>query len=180
MTNRRARFVLLVALGLVAITSLRASAAEQLANIVRGIALTALRQPIGDHVVRLRSLDGIRPVRTGRTNSTGAYEFNAVDPGVYYVEIVDRANRIVSTDGPIRVASNTSQRRRAVRVAVAGAAAGSIGALTMSALRPGTVVPESTNGQAPSGTAMEVVNAATNAGITDARIRGFRPLPSGF
>jgi hypothetical protein len=179
MTKRRVRCVLLAALSIMVVASLRVSFAEQVnAGTIRGVAMTALRQPLMDHVVRLRSLDGVRPVRLGRTNTTGAYEFNAVAPGIYCVEVVDRSSRVVTTDGPITVSKDVEQHHP-VRIALMATTAASMGAIAMGVRQSGTASqPQSSAVEIFRGTSDEVVTVAVRAGIGGVILTD-RPIPSG-
>ena len=96
-------------------------------STIKGVAMTSTRQPLPDYFLRLRSLDTTRLVKVARTDSSGNYEFDSVEPGLYYVEILDRANHLVGTDGPITVApggkNDHSLRTRVITAAALSATA---------------------------------------------------------
>lgn len=175
--SRCARSALSVALIVLATVFSDVSAAGRVeGGTIKGIAMTAVRQPLPDYFLRLRSLDTARLVKVGRTNSAGSYEFANVEPGTYCVEVLDRTNKIISTDGPIVVSKN-SENDHTLRTTLISTAALSAGAIAISALRDG-----SANGT-PTGaifqpTATEVVDAAAVAGIKDGVTQGNRILPS--
>src|SRR3954469_3405568 len=102
---RHARVVLLVGLGILMAAGQVPSAAGTDRGTIKGVAMTAVRQPLADYVVRLRSLDTARLVQTAKTNSAGVYEFVNVQPGTYCVEVLDGTSRVISSDGPIVVST---------------------------------------------------------------------------
>jgi hypothetical protein len=189
MSTRLARCVVLAALiGTTGASVAVVSADPARDGVIHGTAVTALRRPLADHLVRLRSLDTVGTVRTARTNSTGGYEFSGVRPGMYYVEIVDRANRILTTDGPIAVAGRTSQRPSPARLTIARvpvaapplvpASTAPLASATPQAAASAAASPQSPTAQDTlTGRAAEVVRAASAAGITGIGAAN-RPLPS--
>jgi len=175
--TRSGRVVLsVVALALVAAVSQASAAGRVEAGTVKGIATTALRQPLAGYLLRLRSLENARLVRVIRTDAAGAYEFTNVDPGIYYLEVLDSANKIISTDGPI-VVSKSSEQKHTLRTTLIVAAALPATAVAIGSLRDGRMNarPAPTTFQP---TAAEVVDAAAVAGIKDGMTQGERILPS--
>lgn len=170
--TRRAQVVLFVVLTVMTTGVFRVSAAGRVeGSTIKGVAMTALHQPLPDFFLRLRSLDTARLVKVARTDSAGSYEFSNIDPGTYYVEILDRANRVISTDGPITVAKNgvTNHALRTTLVSAAAlSAAGAVAVVVLSGSAPATF-----QSSAPA-----VVDAAAVAGIKDGVTQGNRVLPS--
>jgi hypothetical protein len=161
----------------VAVVSTVSAAGRVEAGTIKGVAVTALRQPLPDYFLRLRNLDTARLIKVTRTNAAGAYEFANVEPGTYYVEVLDRANKIISTDGPI-VVSKSTETKHALRTTLISAAAISAGAVAVGVMRDGPASANLATGTTFQPTAAEVVDAAALAGIKDGVTQGNRILPS--
>jgi hypothetical protein len=176
--TRCARVVLSVVLIILVNLVSNVSAAGRVeAGTIKGIAVTALRQPLPDYFLRLRSLDTARLVKVARTNASGAYEFANVEPGTYYIEVLDRANKIISTDGPI-VVSKSNESKHGLRTTLISAAALSAGAIAIGALHDSPLTTGTAAGTTFQATAPEVVDAASAAGVKDGVTPGNRTLAS--
>jgi len=75
----------------------RTSAAAQSTGSIIGAAKTTAGQPLGGHVVRVRSVRTGDVVATATTSAAGSFVIPDLDQGSYVVEITDAAGRVVGT-----------------------------------------------------------------------------------
>ena len=93
----RRLIAIVLALLLVFAGTPRTSAAAQSTGSITGAAKTTAGQPLGGHVVRVRSVRTGEVVATATTSATGSFVVPDLDPGSYVVEITDAAGRVVGT-----------------------------------------------------------------------------------
>ena len=167
MFRKGVALVLFAGLFVWGIASLTAASKGSEAAAISGVAKAADQRPLGDYLVRLRSLDTAHLVAITRTNAGGEYAFRAVTAGRYAVEVVDARDRIIGTAGPF-VTSATGGRSRLPRVALVGGAA----AAGLAALSTNT-----SSSKGSKGSAADVAAAAASAGISGSKITK-RTLPS--
>jgi SdrD B-like domain len=169
MSKQTRRLVIVIAIVGYAIAAPRPSVEAQSAAAPRisGTALTPLRQALSGHLVRLRALNNGRVVKTVTTAVNGEYAFDAIDAGTYWIEVADPAGRIISTDGPVVIATRQAAVTRSpLRRTFA---ADSIGTLRAKQLLANA-------NPAPAAAVME---AAADAGIRTRSVDlSTRPLPS--
>src|SRR5436309_1032777 len=171
MFRKSVALVLFAGLFIWGIASLTAASKGSEAAAISGVAKAADQRPLGDYLVRLRSLDTAHLVAITRTNAGGEYAFRAVTAGRYAVEVVDARDRIVGTAGPY-VISATGGRSHVTSVAlVGGAAAAGLAAL------PTNTSSSSSKGSSSKGSAADVAAAAASAGISGSKVTK-RTLPS--
>lgn len=113
MVKRIASLALIVALGV----AVAASAAPQASGRIAGTVRDAQGQPLPNAKLQLRNVDTGQVIARTRAGASAAYEFNAVPPGNYIVEIVDESDRVIGLSA-------------ATALAAGGSIAGLIAALT--------------------------------------------------
>src|SRR5437867_5175270 len=152
MFRKGVALVLFAGLFVWGIASLTAASKGSEAAAISGVAKAADQHPLGDYLVRLRSLDTAHLVAITRTNAGGEYAFRAVTAGRYAVEVVDASDRIVGTAGPYVISATGAPSHVTSVALVGGVAAAGLAAL-------------STN-TSSKGNAADVATAAASAGIT--------------
>jgi len=115
MVKRIASLALIVALGV----AVAASAAPQSSGKIAGTVRDAQGQTLPGAKLQLRNVDSGQVVARTRAAGDAAYEFNAVPPGNYIVEIVDDSDRVIGLSA-------------AAALTTGGAVTGLIAALTAS------------------------------------------------
>ena len=91
MMKRFATLLLVFALG----AAVSAGPAPQASGKVGGTVRDAQGQPLPNAKLQLRNVDTGQVVARARAAGNAAYEFTAVPPGHYIVEIVDDADRVI-------------------------------------------------------------------------------------
>jgi hypothetical protein len=115
MVKRIASLALIVALGV----AVAASAAPQSSGRIAGTVRDAQGQALPNAKLQLRNVDTGQVVARTRAAADAAYEFSAVPPGNYIVEIVDDSDRVIGLSA-------------AAALTTGGAVTGLIAALTAS------------------------------------------------
>ena len=113
MVKRIATLLLVVSLG----AAVSASPAPQVSGKVGGTVRDAQGQALPNAKLQLRNVDTGQVVARTRAAANAAYEFSAVPPGNYIVEIVDDSDRVIGLSA-------------AATLATGGAVTGLIAALT--------------------------------------------------
>jgi len=89
-----------------------------------GVVLDASQKPVANACVRLVNSDTGEQVATTRTDGQGKYQFPAVKPGNYFVEVRDaNCDKVIGTSAPLVVAA-AAMTDIAVVVGEAAAAGG--------------------------------------------------------
>jgi len=83
-------------------------AAAKSPGTITGVSRSTAGQPLGDHVVRVRSVRTGDVVATATTSVNGSFVVPNLDPGSYVVEIVDTAGRIVGTSAIATLAEGST------------------------------------------------------------------------
>jgi hypothetical protein len=91
MVKRIATLLLVVALG----AAVSAGPAPQVSGKIGGTVRDAQGQPLPNAKLQLRNVDTGQIVGRTRAAGNAAYEFTAVPPGNYIVEIVDDSDRVI-------------------------------------------------------------------------------------
>jgi hypothetical protein len=116
MVKRMASLALIVALGV----AVAAAAAPQPSGKIAGTVRDEQGQPLPNAKLQLRNVDTGQIASRTRAGADAAYEFSAVPPGNYIVEIVDDSDRVIGISA-------------AAALTAGGAVTGLIAALTASA-----------------------------------------------
>jgi hypothetical protein len=131
------------------------SVAAQSTGTITGATKTTAGQPLGGHVVRVRSVRTANVVATSTTSAAGNFVLSNIDPGSYVVEVVDAAGRLV---GASAIATVVAGGTASLNVTVAstqlvGGASGALIALLVAAgaaATAGVIVAATGNEASPS------------------------------
>jgi hypothetical protein len=123
MVKRIACLVLALSLGL-AVASDAAQAAGKIAGTVRD----AQGQVLANARLQLRNIDTGRLVATTRAGADGSYEFTAIAPGNYLVEIVDDSGGVIGLSPATALGASGAITGLIVSASAAGAVAGAAAA----------------------------------------------------
>lgn len=99
--RRIAAVALVLAIALYGLPPLALAAPQS--GAIAGVAQASGGAPFANHTARLRSVQTGDVVASTTTDAAGAFEFAAVAPGSYVVEIADAAGRVVGISGVTRV-----------------------------------------------------------------------------
>ena len=123
MVKRIGWLVLILALGLAV-----GADAGQAAGKISGTVRDAQGQILPNAKLQLRNVDSGQLVATTRAGADGAYEFSAINPGNYIVEIVDDSGRVIGLSPATALAAGGAITGLMVSATAAGAVAGAAAA----------------------------------------------------
>ncbi len=126
-------FVLTLAVAVAAIpaglfAAVKAGAAQELGSL-NGVAQTANRVMLPNHIVQVRDVVSGRIVSSTTSSQSGAFSFTGLQPGSYVVEVIDAAGKVMGLSAPVPVSAGVAAQVTVTLPASGAMAAGGGGLL---------------------------------------------------